>query len=373
MADRKKYKIGVTLPTSGYEERHGRTQWLAAQLAVEETLPKLGLPFDVELAFADDGGDATRAVPVAHAFAADAAVLGVVGPMNTDAHLATGDIYEAAGLAHIGTAASNPTLSQRGWRTFFRVVLSDIPHYKDAARYAVQALGARRIAVLNDGSGFTRPMAEGFRDTAQQLGAEIPAFIQVVRGREDYSEAVAEMARVSPPPDIMFFVVIEPVAVRLANPLRKAGVRVPFFATDGLKPLPYFATPDYPVDGPYYTNVCVDHRVKEPAGAMVRRYVARFGEEPTVYVAEGYDATAILLTALQRAGASPNRESVRREVAATRNFPGTTGSVSFDAHGDIETPEVGIYKYDQGELRFLGFTKDILSSPTMAAGRPKPR
>jgi branched-chain amino acid transport system substrate-binding protein len=373
MADRKKYKIGVTLPTSGYEDRHGRSQWLAAQLAHEELLPKLKLPFDVELSFADDSGDAKRAVPVAQAFAADPAVLGVVGPMNTDAHLATGDIYEAAGLAHIGTACSNPTLSQRGWRTFFRVCLSDIPHWQDAARYAVQSLGARRITVLNDGSGFTRPMAEGFRDTAKQLGAEIAASIQVVRGRDDYSEAVAELARVSPPPDLMFFCVIEPVAIRIANPLRKAGVRVPFLATDGLKPLPYFATPDYDVDGPYYTNVCADHRVKEPAGAMVRRLVARFGEEPTVYVAEGYDATAILLSALQRAGGTPTRESVRKEVAATRNFPGTTGSVSFDAHGDIETPEIGIYKYVKGELKFLGFTKDILSSATLAGGGTKPR
>lgn len=366
--DARAYKIGCMLPTSGYESRHGRTQWLAVQLALDESRAALRLPFDVEPAFDDDVGDPARAVSIARGFAADPAVLGVVGPMNSDTNVVTGSIFEEAGLAHIATAASNPGLSQRGWRTFFRVVPSDIHQYRDAARYAVQVLGSRRIAVVNDGTSFGRPMAEGFRDVATQLGAEISAFVTVATDREDYGDAVRELARVAPPPDLIFFVVIEPVAARLAVPLRQAGVMAPFAATDGLKPMPYFATPDYNVDGPYYTNVCADHRVKEPAGAMVRRYVARFGEEPTVYVAEAYDAAAILMHALKRVGPRPTRQDVLRAVAATRDFPGASGTISFDASGDILRPEIGIYKFDGTQVRFLGFTRNILPRAAPSAG-----
>ncbi len=366
--DRKTHKIGCVLPTSGYETRHGRTQWLAVQLALDELRAALALPFDVELAFGDDAGVPARAIEVARACAADPAILGVVGPMNSDTSVAAGPIFEEAGLAHIATAASNPGLSQRGWRTFFRVVPSDIHQYRDAARYAVQVLRARRLAVVNDGTSFGRPMAEGFRDVAAQLGAEVCAFVTVAPDREDYGDAVAELARLTPQPDLIFFIVIEPVAARLAVPLRRAGVMAPFAATDGLKPLPYFATPGYPVDGPYYTNVCADHRVSERAGAMVRRYVARFGEEPTVYVAEAYDAAAILLYALKGAGAHPTRQAVLREVAATQDFPGASGTISFDANGDILRPEIGIYKFDGTRVRFLGFTRDILPQAAPSAG-----
>lgn len=357
MNDAKTVKVGCMLPLGGFESSHARSQYLAVKLAMEEA--KGTLPFEVDLVVRDDEVNTDKAIAIAEEFVADDDIVAAVGPMNSDTNFATGDIFEAGGLAHIATAASNPELSQRDWRTFFRVVCNDIHHYRDAARFAVNRLEAERIAVVNDGSTFTRPMAEGFRDVAVELGAEIPAFIGVERGRDDYSDAVDQLIDLDY--DLIFFVVIEDVAVILAPQLREAGVMVPFFATDGLKPLPYFATPEYDVDGPYYTNVCADPKVRPAAGEMVERYIEQFDETPTVYMAEAYDAANIILDALKRVGSSnPSREAVRAAVAATKNFPGTSGTITFDEHGDIQEPAVGIYKYEGGGLTFLGFTKDLL-------------
>jgi branched-chain amino acid transport system substrate-binding protein len=357
--NKKAVKIGCILPLGGFESTHARSQLLAVELAFEEMQQKLNLPYEVELVVRDDEVNTEKAKTFAEEFVAGDDVVAVVGPMNSDTNLAAGAIFDHGGLVHIATAASNPTLTQRGWRTFFRVVCSDIHHYRDAAYFAVQHLGARRIAVVNDGSTFTRPMAEGFRDVAVELGAEIPAFVNVQRGKDDYSDAVEALTGLDY--DMIFFVVIEDVARILAPQLREAGVTVPFFATDGLKPLPYFATPDYDVDGPYYTNVCADPAVREEAGAMVRRYVKRFGETPTVYMAEAYDAASILLHALASLGdETPTRVAVLEAVARTTAFPGTSGNITFDENGDISEPAIGIYKYEDGDLTFLGFTKDLL-------------
>jgi branched-chain amino acid transport system substrate-binding protein len=355
----KSAKLGCILPTSGFEAGHARSQLLAVQLAVEEYHKSLELPYDIELVVEDDQVNPDRAAAIASAFVADDEILGVVGPMNTDSNLTAAPIFNAGGLVHIATAASNPTLTQKGWTTFFRLVPSDIHHYRDAARFAVEKLGAQRIAVVNDGSNFTRPMAEGFRDAAIGLGAEIPYFIGVVRGKDDYSDAVQALA--GSDYDLIFFVVIERVAEILAPQLREAGVMVPFFATDGLKPFPYFATWDYDVEGPFYTNVCADPKVQERAGKMVERYSKKFGEEPTVYMAEGYDAAAILLTALKRSETElPTREAVLEQVRALQDFPGTSGSITFDENGDLLNPAIGIYQVEDRQLRFLGFTKDLL-------------
>jgi branched-chain amino acid transport system substrate-binding protein len=163
--------------------------------------------------------------------------------------------------------------------------------------------------------------------------------------------------------DLIFFVVIEAVAVIIARQVREAGVMVPFFATDGLKPLPYFATFDYRVEGPYYTNVCADPNVRHRAGEMVQRYIKRFKEEPTVYMAEAYDAASILLAALKSTGTGyPTRGEVLEAVAATRDYPGTSGTITFDEHGDLLEPEIGIYKIQGRKLVFQGFTKDLLVS-----------
>jgi branched-chain amino acid transport system substrate-binding protein len=352
-------KIGCVLPLGGFESTHARSQLLAVELALDEVQQELNLPYEVKLVVRDDEVNTEKAKAIAEEFVADDEMVAVVGPMNSDTNLATGDIFERGGLVHIATAASNPTLTQRGWRTFFRVVSNDIHHYRDAAHFAVRHLGARRIAVVNDGSTFTRPMAEGFRDVAVELGAQVPAFVNVQRGKDDYSDAVE--ALVGHEYDLIFFVVIEDVARILAPQLREAGVTVPFFATDGLKPLPYFATPDYEVDGPYYTNVCADPAVRDAAGAMVSRYIARYDEKPTVYMAEAYDAAGILLHALAQVGSdNPSRAAVLEAVSGMTDYAGTSGNITFDAHGDISEPAIGIYKYENGGLTFLGFTKDLL-------------
>ena len=123
------------------------------------------------------------------------------------------------------------------------------------------------------------------------------------------------------------------------------------------------ATWDYDVDGPYYTVVCADPKLRKSAGELATRYIKQYGEEPTHYMSEGYDACSILLHALKNTGSRhPTREEVRKAVAATHDFPGTSGKVTFDEYGDLLHPEIGIYKVVGRELTFLGFTKDLLAS-----------
>jgi branched-chain amino acid transport system substrate-binding protein len=356
-----KIKVGCMMPLSGAEHRHARSQLLAVRLAFEEREPA-----NVELVVEDEEFSPQLAIEIARAFAADEQVLAVIGPMNSNTSIAAAPVFADAGLVHIATAASNPGLTQRGWPTFFRVVVNDIHHYRAAAQYAVHGLGARRIgAIFSAGGTFSTPMAEGFREVARSLGAEVPLFLPIDGAGSDYSTDVAQV--LAAPVDLLFFVVGEETAVRIAVQLREAGVRTPFFATDGIKPLPYFATPDYDVDGPYYTNVCADPRVSPAAGAMVQRYIARFGEEPTVYMAEAYDAAGIILEAIERAAASGlTRASVRDAVAATRSYEGASGTITFDEAGDIVTPAIGIYKYKNGGLTFLGFARDLLPAETTA-------
>ena len=359
---KKKIKIGCVLPLTGPESRHARAQMLAVELAIIEVAPELDLPCEVELIVEDEAFDPQKAAKIAQKFVADEDILAVIGPMNSKTSLAAAPIFHQAGLAHIATAASNPDLSQKGWQTFFRVVVNDIHQYTDAAKYAVKVLKTDRIAVVFSAGGtFSVPMAEGFRRVATELGAEIPIFLGIDGEKLDYSNAVEQLKQVDV--GLIFFVVGEDTATAIASQLRQAGVMTPFFATDGIKPFPYFATPEYSVDGPYYTNVCADPHVKPEAGEMVERYIAHFGEKPTVYMAEAYDAATIILTALSRLNADQlTRNGVRTEIAATRNFPGTSGIITFDECGDLVNPAIGIYKVEQEALEFLGFTNELLSA-----------
>jgi branched-chain amino acid transport system substrate-binding protein len=347
--------------TSSFKDR-ARTQSLGARLALEEQ--GVGLGVDVELFDEDDGYDRERTQTIARALAADSTVVAVVGPPSTEMTLPSAPIYHEAGLAHVATAATNPTLTRQGWGTFFRVVANDTQHCRDAAAFAVRWLGAKRIVVIQDGTVWAKDVAAGFRDAVAALGLVAPAVIEA-REHADrrYGDVVAQV--VATAPDLVFIAGHETVAVPLAPQLREGGVTAPFFAPNALKPFPYIATPDHLADGPYYTNVIADPRVTADVAALAKRYLARFGEEPTLYMTEAYDATGLILDAIRRAGPRPTRAAVRDAVAATRGYQGVSGPITFDANGDAENRRIGLYKIVGRDLTFLGFTTELL-----AAGSP---
>jgi ABC-type branched-subunit amino acid transport system substrate-binding protein len=327
-------------------------------LAVEQANSRDDLPFVVEVVVGDDKAQVEAAVAVAQRFIADPQVLGVVGTMNSHTSLAAAPLYYRASLTQISPAASNPGLTQHGYCTFFRVMAHDLYQGQEAARYAVQVLAARRIAIIHDSSSFGEPLAQVFTQTSEGLGVSPVLYRGIQRGQTDFRDLAAAVAAAEP--EVIFLAVIEAEGRQLAGQLRQAGVRATLFGTDGLKPSLFLATPGYEVEGPYHTSASTDVRMKPSAAAFAEAYQARYGQLYSIYTAEAYDAANILIAACARANPS-DRPGVLAEVARTRNFPGASGSISFDERGDRLDPVIGILRVTGGVPVFLGVTRDLLA------------
>ena len=72
-----------------------------------------------------------QGVNVAHKFAADDLMYGVVGPPMSHIAQATLKIYGSADLATITTAASKPNLTEQGYNHFFRVNARNDAHVEE--------------------------------------------------------------------------------------------------------------------------------------------------------------------------------------------------------------------------------------------------
>jgi branched-chain amino acid transport system substrate-binding protein len=81
------------------------------------------------------------------------------------------------------------------------------------------------------------------------------------------------------------------------------------------------ATFPYDVDDPSPAN-----RV------FVEAFTREHGHAPDSFGAHGFDAMNVLLTAIEKAG--QNRARVRDALAATTDFPGVTGPITFDNVGN---------------------------------------
>jgi len=353
-------KLGHSVPLSGEEGTHGRAADNAVRLAVERANAELDLPFAVELVSLDDKCTMEAGEAVARRFCEDLDVFGVVGPFNSAPTLAAGPVYHESGLVHICPAASNPDLSRQGWHTFFRVVASDDVQGREAAKCAVEIVGAERIAVLHDKSAFGQPLAEVVADEAARNGAEIVLFEGVDRGQRRFPETVRRVREAGP--DLIYFGLIEAEGAAMASHLREVGVVAPYLGADGVKPSRYLETPEFDVPGPYYTSACANVRIRPSAAEFRRAYAERFPDfaDYTVYTVEAYDAARILIDALRRAGTG-DREAIRREVAETAGFAGASGPITFTGQGDRVDPTVDFYVVKQGALSFLGTTAELLS------------
>src|SRR5258705_7168989 len=99
-------------------------------------------PFDTE-------GDPQKATAIAPQIVDDQYTIGLVGPAFSGETKATGTVFDQAGLVATTASATNPTLSENGWKTFFRGVANDAVHGPSVANYMKNTLGYKKVCVLH--------------------------------------------------------------------------------------------------------------------------------------------------------------------------------------------------------------------------------
>jgi branched-chain amino acid transport system substrate-binding protein len=96
------------------------------------------------------------------------------------------------------------------------------------------------------------------------------------------------------------------------------------------------------VVGMYYTSVAGPVTVYPEAKAFAEEFKQKFGKNPEPFAAQAFDATAILIKAIEVAaqgGKAPTRDAVTAAIRGVKHT-GVTGTIMFDAKGD---PEKALY------------------------------
>jgi branched-chain amino acid transport system substrate-binding protein len=91
--------------------------------------------------------------------------------------------------------------------------------------------------------------------------------------------------------------------------------------------------------GTDYSTVSGPASVYPDTKKFMSDFKAKFGSDPQPFAAQSYDATAILLKAIENAarangGKLPERVDVAKAVRAIKSFHGITGTITFDRKGD---------------------------------------
>ena len=278
--------IAMAGPLTGADAPFGGNVRDGAQLAVDQhNAANPGC--QVQLKAFDTEGDPQKATAIAPQIVDDAAIVGLVGPTWSGETKATGSVFDQAGLVALTPAATNPSLSEQGWKTFFRGLSSDAVQGPSLANYLKNSVGVKKACVIDDSTDAGVGQADAVRQTLGPI-TDTACSISVKKGDKDFSAAVTQVKNQSP--DVVVYASYYTEAALLLQQLRDAGYTGLFSGPDGLKDPQFVKAAGEAAKGAVLSCPC------GPAPtSFSEAYTAEFGQAPGTYSVEAYDLAAILL------------------------------------------------------------------------------
>src|SRR5256885_2483162 len=169
-------RIGHVGPVSGAQAHYGKDNENGARMAIDDLNAKGitigGKKAKFELVAEDDAADPKQGTAAAQKLC-DAKVNGVVGHLNSGTTIPASKVYNDCGIPHITPSATNPKLTQNGYKTTFRVVADDVHLGGTLGRYAVKELHGKSIAVIDDRTAYGQGVADEFSKAVKASGGTI--------------------------------------------------------------------------------------------------------------------------------------------------------------------------------------------------------
>jgi branched-chain amino acid transport system substrate-binding protein len=335
----KTIKIATQSPLSGDMSVVGVDIKRGAELGVEQmgtALTEMG--FKIELAPFDDQGNPDTGVANAKQIVSDPAILCVVGHYNSGVQIPSSEEYHNAGLANVSPANTNPKVTTRGYLEVNRIVGRDDVQGVVGADFAA-AQGMTSAFVVHDKTAYGQGIAEFFRQEAEETGIQVLGF----EGTEEKANFDALLSPIlAANPDVVYFGGMYGQAAVLFKQAREKGYEGMFLSDDGFDSSDAAKIGGQALldgKGAYYSTVSGPASVYPGTAKFIADFKAKYSSDPQPFAAQGFDSAGICLKAIEVAakaknGEMPTRAEVAQAIRGLKDYPGITGTVTFNSIGD---------------------------------------
>ncbi len=345
-------RIGTASPLSGPGAHQGKDIEHGARMAIDDLNAKGiaigGKKITWVLQAEDDASDPKTGTVVAQKLV-DARVAAVVGHLNSGPTVPASKIYASAGIPQISPAATTPVYTNQGYKTAFRVVANDNLIGRTLARHALGALKAKRIAVIDDRTAFGQGLADQFAREVRSGGGATIVSRQFTHDKATDFSAILTQIR-GHKPDVVFYGGMDAVAGPMLKQMKTLGLPAKFVAGDGVcsEKLPLLAG-DALGDDKVFCAVAGGVTGVQEANfnAFTERFRKRYGTPVETYAPYAYDAVMVFAAAMQKAQSVEPARFL--PLLGTVRHEGVTGTIAFDAKGDLRDAAMTLYTYRQGK------------------------
>lgn len=323
--------VALSAPITGDWSEFGINFRRSVELAIDELNSAGGvLGRQVRLSVGDTQGNPQQAATLAQQWTSDPTIVAQIGPFASGPAMAMQPIFDSAGMVQLSPTASH-TEYAGGSPWSFGIVGTQAGEGPFNANYAYNEIGIRNIAILHINNDWGIDTANFFTRAFEGLGGRVTRTEFYFEGESDFTAVLASLRESGA--DGLFIASFYNDGAAINIQRDRLGWNVPVIGPTSLYSPQLIALGGQSVEG-LFTGTGFFTPDPDPA---VRRYVeafeAQFGALPNFHAALAYDAMKLLADALERAG-STDSEALRTAMAATRDFPGLTGSITFTPAGD---------------------------------------
>ncbi|MBT0960625.1 branched-chain amino acid ABC transporter substrate-binding protein [Denitromonas iodatirespirans] len=341
-------KLGFAAPLTGPQAHYGKEMQNGVVLAVEEANAAKTMLGDkvvrFELKSEDDMADPRTGTAVAQKLV-DEGINGMIGHFNSGTSIPASRVYSDAGIPQIAMATS-PVYTSQGYKTTFRAMTSDTQQGSVAGKFAVDKLGAKKIAIIDDRTAYGQGLADEFGKAVKAAGGEIVKREFTNDKATDFAAILTNIKKTNP--DLIYFGGADAQAGPMIKQLKQLGIQAKFMGGEMVKSPTFVSLAGDAAEGAIASLAGVPLAQMPGGNDYAARYKARFNAEVETYSPYAYDATRAMIEAMKQAG-SADPSAYLPKLAAIQFAGITSRSIAYDAKGDLKSGGITLYQVKGGE------------------------
>ncbi len=372
-------KIGSVAPLTGGIAHLVKDNENGARLAIDEAnaagVTIGGNKVKFELMSEDDQADPKVGNTVAQKLV-DAKVAGIVGHLNSGTTIPASAIYNQANIPMISGSATNPALTEQGFKGVFRVVGRDDQQGPAVANYLASQNKPKTVAVIDDATAYGEGLANEVEKTLKAAGIKV---LPREKGTDKTVDWKAVLTKVKgKKPDAVFFGGMDATGGPLLKQARELKMTAVFAFGDGACTDKMAELAGAAAEGLVCSQAGIP--VQASGKKFLDAYKAKFKIDPILYSPFTYDAANLLIAAMKKADSPDPAKYLPALVASDYN--GASGNIKFDEKGDRKDAEMTIFTLKDGKITPVAILKSgksmtldeyaALSAPAPAATPAQP-
>ncbi|HKW86453.1 MAG TPA: penicillin-binding protein activator, partial [Nitrospiraceae bacterium] len=318
------YVVAAVLPLSGRMGLFGTEALNGIQLALEKGKESLGLT-SIGLVVKDTEPDKTLLLSDLYDLVNDNKPLAVIGPLLSRDLPMVADLAEKLETPFITPSATLTNVRQLG-TYLFSTALTYPQQAHRIADYASSHLGQRRFCILHPDTTYGRELTRFFTQEIRQRGGEIIAVESYKETDTDFGPQIRRLkaedlkrdgtttttqtdkgvSRIvyTPGFDAIFLPANSAQAALIVPQLLFYDVKVPVLGSNGWNQPDLLRLADRSIEGATFVDGFFLDSPDSNVQDFVERYQRRFQSSPSLFAAQAYDATRLVLEAVRKGATS---------------------------------------------------------------------